>query len=185
MFAAVMQYISVETAKIWDGTSQYIVRMKSLHEFRGKILAFLHNPSVYQIHLTSLQNVCFWRILHVWHDWSCTTRWNSSRCAVPMCIASLQDSPPLPSVYQLAWCSDSHCEQRQNQWFCLLAPTKKALDPQFLHEVLRVLDADHWSHPRPRSSPGQIHTTVALDSSNWFIPPGTWCFIWAIVFRSF
>ena len=30
-----------------------------------------------------------------------------------------------------------------NRRFRDLTPTKKALDPQFLHEVLRVLDADH------------------------------------------
>ena len=39
---AVMLHILVETAKIWGGASRCIVRMKSLHEFRGKILAFLH-----------------------------------------------------------------------------------------------------------------------------------------------
>jgi len=74
--------------------SQDLGRYESMHSanevaawVQGQNLGIsAYSPSVVLIQLTELQNVCFWRILHVWHDWSCTTRWNSSRCAVPMCI---------------------------------------------------------------------------------------------------
>ena len=34
-------------------------------------------------------------------------------------------------------------ETTTDRGFTILASTKKALDPRFLHEVLRVLDVDH------------------------------------------
>ena len=59
LLTAVMQHMSVETAKIWGGTFRCIVRMNSLHASGGKILAFLHNytPVLCSRNITQAQTV--------------------------------------------------------------------------------------------------------------------------------